>query len=122
MNQPKLYSKYNDLQKTDNLFALDNFLKFLNWRREEENILDIGSGDGRFAIEFLIPRLPRNFGKYVGCDNSENMVKFSKENYKSLKYEFVLHDITSSDIPDAMKIGFDHIFSFYTLHWVVKQR
>lgn len=122
MNHPKLYSKYNDLQKNDNLFVLDNFLCRTHWGKEGETVLDIGSGDGRFAIEFLIPRLPNNFGKYVGCDNSINMVKFSKEFYAQDKVDFVHYDITASEIPKELFDGFDHIFSFYTLHWVRNQR
>lgn len=122
MNHPKLYSKYNDLQKNDNLFVLDNFLCLTHWRKEGENVLDVGSGDGRFAVEFLIPRLPMNFGKYVGCDNSLNMVNFSKEHYADGKIDFVHFDITSNDIPEDLQEEFDHIFSFYTLHWIKKQR
>lgn len=122
MNHPKLYSKYNDLQKNDNLFVLDNFLCCTLWNKEGETVLDIGSGDGMFAVEFLIPRLPNNFGKYVGCDNSINMVKFAREHYSKAKVDFVHFDITSSDVQEELVNGFDHIFSFYTLHWVRHQR
>lgn len=122
MNQAKLYSKYNDLQNTDNLYVLDNFLDLLKWKKEGENILDIGSGDGRFAIEFFLPRLSKKIGKYLGIDISENMVKFSQENYKNSQVDFIVYDIASSDIPTELKIGFNHIVSFYTLHWVINQR
>lgn len=122
MNHPKLYSKYNDLQKNDNLFVLDNFLCRTQWRKEGETVLDVGSGDGRFAVEFLIPRLPLNFGKYIGCDNSINMVNFSKKIYANVKIDFIYFDISSNEIPEDLVNGFDHIFSFYTLHWIRKQR
>lgn len=85
-------------------------------------MLDVGSGDGRFAVEFLIPRLPNNFGKYVGCDNSLNMVNFSKQHYAKDKVDFVHFDIISSEVSKELVNGFDHIFSFYTLHWVRDQR
>lgn len=122
MNHPKLYSKYNDLQKNDNLFVLDAFLSRIQWRKGGEKVLDIGSGDGKFAVEFLIPRLPTNFGKYMGCDISANMVKFAVEHYANEKIDFVNFDITSREIPEDLINEFNHIFSFYTLHWVRQQR
>lgn len=122
MNHPKLYSKYNDLQKNDNLFILDNFFSKSRWSKDAETVLDVGSGDGMFAVDFLIPRFPSNFGKYVGCDNSINMVNFAKEHYSKPKIEFEHFDITSVEVPENLVNEFDHIFSFYTLHWVTKQR
>ncbi|KAG5888277.1 hypothetical protein JTB14_025197 [Gonioctena quinquepunctata] len=121
MNKPELYSKYSDSQRTDNLFVLENYLGLSRWK-EEDAILDIGSGDGRFAVENLIPRLPKKFGKYVGCDCSEVMVNFAKENHTIAKAEFVHYDITSKELPEHFENGFNHVYSFYTLHWVRKQR
>ncbi|XP_023011797.2 juvenile hormone acid O-methyltransferase [Leptinotarsa decemlineata] len=121
MDKPDLYSKYSDLQRSDNLFVLDNYLDVSGWKAEDA-VLDVGSGDGKFLIENLYPRLPENIGKLVGSDCSEIMVNFAKERYSVDEVEFAQLDISSQELPPNFENGFDHIFSFYTLHWVREQR
>ncbi|XP_018564857.1 juvenile hormone acid O-methyltransferase [Anoplophora glabripennis] len=122
MVEPKSYSKHNDLQKTDNVFVLDNFFRLVKWSGDDEIILDVGVGDGKFAVEKLVPLFPKKFRKLVGCDVSEKMVMFAKDNYKHPRIEFVHLDISCDEIPVDFVSGFNHVFSFYTLHWVFKQR
>ncbi|CAG9819632.1 unnamed protein product [Phaedon cochleariae] len=122
MDQPQTYSQYNDLQRTDNLFVLQTYLSLSRWSSDGESVLDVGSGDGKFAVESLIPRLPRTMGRFVGCDCSEAMVRFANENYGRQGREFVRFDIVSEALPEGFAGGFHHIYSFYALHWVRKQR
>lgn len=122
MHAPKLYSKNRSLQETDNVYVLENYLHHLRFENDEESILDIGAGDGTFAVEVLLPRLPKRFGKFVGCDISKEMVRYAKKHYESPERAFVQFDIASEDVPPNFEEEFDHIFSFYTMHWVHKQR
>ncbi|KAJ8946514.1 hypothetical protein NQ318_004649 [Aromia moschata] len=121
MLEPKLYSKYNDLQRADNLFVLDKFLRLIKWN-DHEAVLDVGIGDGSFSMTEVVSRLPKNFRKFVGCDVSESMVNFAKNTYKNPAVDFVQLDIATENIPRELEGEFHHIFSFYALHWVTKQR
>ncbi|XP_028135028.2 juvenile hormone acid O-methyltransferase-like [Diabrotica virgifera virgifera] len=121
MDLPQLYAKYNELQKTDNMFVLDNFLDVSQWQMEEETAFDIGCGDGKFLIEHLVPKLP-NFGKFVACDCSEKMIEFARKKYYMPRVDFVKFDVSSDEIPEEFENSFNHIYSFYALHWVRKQR
>ncbi|KAJ8919547.1 hypothetical protein NQ315_002168 [Exocentrus adspersus] len=122
MDEPETYSKNNDLQQTDNVFILDKYFRLVKTNGDDESILDIGVGDGKFAVEKLIPRFPNKLGKFVGCDVSEKMVQFAKEAHRDAKVEFVQLDVSCEEVPVDFEACFDHIFSFYTLHWVSKQR
>ncbi|RZC33710.1 uncharacterized protein BDFB_004499 [Asbolus verrucosus] len=122
MNEASLYSKYNGLQKNDASFVIDNYLRLIQWHNNE-NILDVGSGDGDVILELLLPKLPKNFNKFVGTDISEEMVQFAKSKCNNnSKIDFLRLDISSSNVPPEFHEYFDHIFSFYCLHWVVEQR
>ncbi|KAJ8979195.1 hypothetical protein NQ317_016829 [Molorchus minor] len=121
MVEPRLYAKYSDLQRTDNLFVLDKYLRLVKWK-DDASVLDVGFGDGIFAMENLKPHLPDNFRKLVGCDINPDMLKFAKENYTDPKVDFLKLDISAEETPVELEGEFDHIFSFYTLHWVTKQR
>lgn len=121
MNQASLYSKYNGLQKNDAKFVIDNYLRLINWKTNE-NILDVGSGDGDVIFELLLPKIPKPFAKFIGSDISTEMVNFAKNKYNKSKVQFVHLDISSTNLPPDFCEYFDHIFSFYCLHWVMEQR
>jgi trans-aconitate 2-methyltransferase len=96
----------------------------LQWAREllntlqlrgNERILDIGCGDGKITAE-IAKRLPN--GSVVGIDSSEEMIKFSIEEFPQDYYpnlDFM--------IAEAQKLPFDEefdvTFSNATLHWVI---
>jgi juvenile hormone acid methyltransferase len=121
MNNASLYSQYNDLQKSDAKFALDNFFQTITFQNED-NILDVGSGDGAVTLELLLPRLKR-FKKLVGVDVSEKMLQFARNRSQtSPKVDFVCLDIASVRIPQQFAQHFDHIFSFYCLNWICEER
>lgn len=55
---------------------------------------------------------------FEGIDISKDMIEFAKKTYKSnerLKFEVL--DIQTKSLPKKYISGFDHIFSFFTLHW-----
>lgn len=121
MNKAPLYSKYSGLQKNDANFVIDNYLRLIKWKNNA-NILDIGSGDGNVIFELLLPKIPTNFEKLIGIDISEEMVRFAKNQCNNSKIDFLQMDIASKEILPEFHEYFDHILSFYCLHWVVEQR
>ncbi|KAF2903031.1 hypothetical protein ILUMI_03149 [Ignelater luminosus] len=123
MNQAFLYSKYNGLQKNDATFVLKNYFRLVQWKKDgNDAILDIGCGAGDVTNDLLLPFLPKNFGKLVGVDLSEDMVEFARTRYKSSKISFEQMNIEAEDIPVDFEEAFDHVFSFYCLHWIQDQR
>lgn len=121
MNQAILYSKYNALQKTDVNFVLENYLRLINWR-ENDAILDVGCGSGDVTTKLLLPRIPCAFKKLVGVDLSEEMVRFAASQNTHPNVSFCQMNIERKDIPETLEESFQHIFSFYALHWIQEQR
>ncbi|KAK5643228.1 hypothetical protein RI129_007073 [Pyrocoelia pectoralis] len=121
MNQALLYSKYNGLQKSDATYVLDNYIDLIKWKKDA-NILDVGCGAGDVISELLLPRLPLKFEKLVGVDLSEEMIEFAKNHCQNSKITFEQMNIATDDIPVEFEENFDHILSFYCLHWVQDQR
>ena len=82
--------------------------------RGDENILDVGCGDGKITAE-LARAVPR--GAVVGIDPSKEMIGYAGEKFPAAKIpnlKFQIGDarqITSS-------IKFDLVFSNAALHWV----
>lgn len=123
MNQAFLYSKYNGLQKNDATFVLKNYFHLVQWKKDgDDAILDIGCGAGDVTNDLLLPFLPKNFGKLIGADLSEDMVEFARTRYKTSKISFEQMNIEAEDIPVDFEEAFDHVFSFYCLHWIQDQR
>ncbi|XP_017772157.1 PREDICTED: juvenile hormone acid O-methyltransferase-like [Nicrophorus vespilloides] len=121
MNKPTLYSKYHGLQTTDANYVLDNYIRLIKWKGQD-NALDVGCGSGQVTTNILLPLLPQDFKKLVGLDISPEMVKHAKSQNENPKVDFIASDISSIDIKNDICEEFDHIFSFYCLHWVQNQR
>lgn len=124
MNKPALYKLANDMQRRDVRHTIDEYSHVLRWREEGgDSILDIGSGSGDNLIDFLLPILPPNFQRLVGADVSHEMVEFARQHYTQPKVTFEVFDV---GIPIEQQSfdntePFDHITSFYCLHWVQDQ-
>lgn len=123
MDQVVLYSQSHDLQKTDASYILEKYFRLVRWDKEEESVvLDVGCGDGDVTTHLLLPILPKNLKKLVATDVSENMLDFARIKCKNSKVSFHQLDIGTKQIPNYFEENFDHIFSFYCLHWVQNQR
>ena len=84
--------------------------------RGDENLLDIGCGDGRVTCE-ISSRLPKGFA--VGVDSSENMIEFATRKYKPENYpnlKFLFTDARALPFENE----FDVVFSNAALHWIRK--
>lgn len=123
MEQVTLYSESHELQRTDALHVLENYFRFVKWDPEvRSKILDVGCGDGDVTFHLLLPKIPKNFKQLVATDISEEMLAFAKTMCKNEKVTFCKLDVSAQEIPSDFHENFDHIFSFYCLHWVRNHR
>lgn len=122
MNNAKLYQKKKGLQNSDSVYVIENFSKYLKWKACKETILDVGCGDGQTLCEVLLPKISNKVDKIFGTDCSIEMLEFARDEYGCRQVVFEELDIGAAHIPEKFLDRFDHIFSFFCLHWVVKQR
>ncbi len=82
--------------------------------RGDENILDVGCGDGKVTAE-IARALKR--GSVTGADASPQMIEFAKKNFTAKEFPNLRFRVM-----DARKIKFDRkfdlVFSNAALHWV----
>nr|QAB35587.1 juvenile hormone acid O-methyltransferase [Cyrtorhinus lividipennis] len=117
MFNPTLYVKQNALQKRDVGLVLQDVIHRLQWD-QEERILDVGCGPGDITTSVLSNYLPEDVS-IVGCDISENMIKYAQASYESKRFSFKQLDVGNANIwMNWDEESFDKIFSFYCLHWV----
>ncbi|ESS71439.1 putative methyltransferase 235L [Methyloglobulus morosus KoM1] len=82
--------------------------------RGEEDILDLGCGDGKVTAE--IAHLVGS-GSVVGIDNSIQMIELAKEKYLQNKHPNLSFQVmNASDL--SFEDCFDVVFSNAVLHWV----
>jgi trans-aconitate 2-methyltransferase len=83
--------------------------------RGDEDVLDIGCGDGR-ATALIAERLPE--GSVLGIDNSASMIALAEEQFSSPSAHFNLRfrrmDAARLELPRS----YDVAFSNAALHWV----
>lgn len=72
--------------------------------KEKEDVLDLGCGNGRFYEKL-------KKGKYIGVDNSEELIKIAKEKYG--KEIFLVADALKLPFQDQ---SFNKVYSFAVLH------
>lgn len=124
MHKAALYKRSNGLQRRDAQQVIDEFGQVLQWRSDGgDSLLDVGCGSGDVTIDFLLPILPLNFQRLVGVDISEEMINFAQQQYPHPRISFDKFDL-STDIEKQSFCNtepFDHITSFYCLHWVQNQ-
>ncbi|KAG5865527.1 hypothetical protein JTB14_035898 [Gonioctena quinquepunctata] len=117
MNQPELYMKTNSIAQTLNRAFLEKYKYLLSWTKGE-SILDVGVGVGITTKNILLPYVPEDFKEIVCCDVSEEMLKTARKNFQHPRVSFLHMDISTKDLPSGLENRFDHIFSFFCLHWV----
>lgn len=125
MHKAALYQRSNGLQRRDAKQAIDEFSHVFQWRDDGcDSILDIGCGSADVTIDYLLPILPENFERLVGVDISEDMVNFARQQYPHPRISFDKFDL-SVDIEKQPSFSaiepFDHVTSFYCLHWIQNQ-
>ena len=112
-----VHDNYNDIaadfNTTRKKVIWPEIIKLASEVRDGDQVLDLGCGNGR-----LIESLKDKEIKYLGIDNSEQLIKLAKKNYPN--YEFFVLDIlnleNSKELRDKIKEKkFDQIFCLATL-------
>lgn len=140
MANPTVYASSNDLQKCSVSRLIDEFTDDL--MKMSGKCMDIGCGPGDVTTNILLPSLDPNsviIGKqtnkllmynnklsrvityriyHAGTDISQSMIEYANMTYNDEKrLGFEVLDIQTKNLPEKYVSEFDHIFSFYALHW-----
>ncbi|XP_013113388.1 juvenile hormone acid O-methyltransferase-like [Stomoxys calcitrans] len=125
MNNPALYKKANEVQRHDSEIIIAEYAPKMKWRYDgSDSLIDLGSGSGDVLMDFIYPRMPKNFHRLVCSDINPKMVKSASDQYGHIKgTEFrVLDMATQLNLPSDLQEQFDHVVSFYAMMWVENQR
>ncbi|XP_011313412.1 uncharacterized protein [Fopius arisanus] len=115
MNQPKEYAATNATQIRNILELIGQFSE--EFRNMNGHIIDIGCGPGNTTRDILVPCVGRD-AVIVGADISPSMIEYAEQHYAVAdKLSFVQLDMQTSELPKQLIEQFDHVVSFYALHW-----
>jgi len=124
MNDPKLFhASCHGLTAKEVTKALSEYINSMSWKTGDL-VLDLGCGPGSVTMQVLMPRLPADFGLLIGADLSADMIQYASNNYTHSKLKFTQFDLVK-DIENTSQLqpsGFDKIFSFFCLHWILDKR
>lgn len=122
MIRPKAYLNANNLQRCESLAVFRDFLSQTHWA-ETDTFLDIGCGPADITVEIL--KMVNGYREAVGMDISPAVINFTKKRYAkqfpNLKFEMKDIGDSSNQFIDHFE-KYDHITSFFTLHWTQNQR
>jgi ubiquinone/menaquinone biosynthesis C-methylase UbiE len=112
----------NNYNKIASEFAVDRnkklwpeVIKQVNKVEDNARVLDLGCGSGRLLEELNTETA------YLGIDNSEELLKIAKENYKDRKNsKFIVQDAINLD--KIKNKPFNYIFSIAMLHHIPSKK
>lgn len=124
MNLASLYHRASAVQRRDSKQIFQEYIKVMKWRADgHDTIIDIGSGSGSVLMEYIYPMLPPTLNTVLATDISPRMVEFARQNYGDIKCaQFEVLDVACAELPQQFCNRFDHVTSFYCLHWVQDQK
>lgn len=121
---PNLYIQVNHKQRLDTKDVIGKYSSNFDWRSDgTDSLLDVGCGCADVTVDFILPILPEKFDRSVGIDTSKDMIDYarSKYSYQGLTFEQFDLELNLEDQPLYGIEPFDHITSFYCLHWIRNQ-
>lgn len=102
---------YNDIaedfHETRKKYLWPELLNLTSEVKNGDSVLDVGCGNGRLLEAFKDREV-----KYLGVDNSEELIKFAKEQYPDREFS-VANILELGKVP---QMNFDHVFSIAVLH------
>ena len=102
---------YNDIaedfHETRKKYLWPELLNLTQEVKDGDSVLDVGCGNGRLVDAFKDKEI-----KYLGVDNSEELIKFAKSQYPDR--EFSVGNIL--ELGKIAQMNFDHVFSIAVLH------
>lgn len=116
----ELYRRINTVQRRLAKQVIQEFSPRLKFRPDgRDSLLDIGCGTGDVTADYILPVLPQQFARLVGADISESMLSVARQTLNNPKVEFERLDIGSPIVdPSVWSTLFDHVTSFFCLHYV----
>ncbi len=123
MNDAALYAKSNSFQRVATEKIIHEFSHLLQWQKNDSaSILDIGCGTGDVTIDLVVPLLPSNFSRLIGCDISDEMIRHAQKYNPHPKVIYDRLDICGNVDEFIAEYGrVDHAVSFFCLHWARNQ-
>lgn len=110
---PCAYNRYSNFQYT----IAKKILRSLNFKENEE-VLDIGCGDGRITYE-IAERI--NSGDVTGIDISPQMVEYATNNYSKDNITYKVYDALNLNSSSFLGNKFDLMVSFFVyLGYMIK--
>lgn len=117
-----VYKSFNFIQRRDVKQIREEYYHKFRWRSDgRDSLLDIGCRVGDIMIDYILPLLPLNFSRIVGVDPSDEMLQYARENFQRSKVVYRKLDIGVPLLPFNLNERFDHITSFFCLHFVEDQ-
>ena len=118
-----LYTKFNNLQKSDSLRWFREFVErykenFVNC----SNILDVGCGSGDTLVAVLGNFDPQP-QRVIGIDLSSDMIEFASKNFKNDVLSFIVLKAEDENFDKNLQPeSFELVTSFFCYHWVHNQK
>ncbi|XP_011136436.2 juvenile hormone acid O-methyltransferase-like [Harpegnathos saltator] len=114
MVNPSKYSQVN-IQRVHVQRLIDEFEEEI--KHMSGKCMDIGCGPGDLTRDILLPALDSK-AVVTGTDISDSMITHAKKVYgDEIRLKFDLLDIETKDLPKKYISEYDHVFTFYVLHW-----
>ncbi|XP_018044977.1 PREDICTED: juvenile hormone acid O-methyltransferase-like [Atta colombica] len=115
MVNPAKYISSNEMQKCIISRVIKEFIK--NLKSISGICMDVGCGPGDITNNILLPSLDLN-SVIIGTDIQMTMIEYAKKVYShNTRLKFEMLDIQTKNLPEKYISKFNHIFSFFTLHW-----
>lgn len=119
----ELYKKNNQIHRLVNKQIIDEFSPRFVFRSDgRDSLLDIGCGSGDITADFILPVLPKQFSRLVCADISDEALTTARKTIHNTKAAFQYMDIGEPLDASVWTTTFDHITSFFCMHWVPDQR